>query len=256
MKILGVVPAAGRGSRLGMGRPKALIPLGSGVCVLDRICGAMRAVADDTVVVISPGFLEDPDAKQVLTRNRLSTVVQEKPSGMLNAISLTESMWKTFDAVMIIWGDQVNIRQSTLIAARATYAAAIETSGGSVCVIPTAWVENPYVQYDFTHEGDLLAIKESREGDECDTHGKSDVGTFLMSTDGLNEAIRHGQKILEPSLVTGEVNFLPLLRSLPDLGWCVSESASALPIESIGVNTAEELASARAEFLNSSSSSN
>lgn len=60
MAVVGIIPAAGSGERLGAGGPKALVPL-RGRALLDWSLAALAPVCDRVVVAVPPGHELAPD---------------------------------------------------------------------------------------------------------------------------------------------------------------------------------------------------
>src|SRR5437763_1915729 len=60
MAVVGIVPAAGTGTRLGAERPKAFVPL-AGRPLLDWSLDVLRRVCERVVVAVPPGYESGPD---------------------------------------------------------------------------------------------------------------------------------------------------------------------------------------------------
>jgi bifunctional N-acetylglucosamine-1-phosphate-uridyltransferase/glucosamine-1-phosphate-acetyltransferase GlmU-like protein len=144
--------------------------------------------------------------------------------------------------VIVIWGDQVNVSIPTLTEIK-------EVHGGreKTVVLPTVATPYPYVEYIFT-DGRLTDILESREGALCKPNGFNDVGTFILSVNGLNKAWEQYTKIAATGTRTGELNFLPFILYLSKIGWDVIQIIIEDVQESRGVNTHEDLLFAADKF--------
>jgi len=79
----------------------------------------------------------------------VSTSIQARPIGMGDAIFGASAAWTAFDAVLIVWGDQVFVSTDTL---RRALAALI--SSERQAVLPVTRMAEPYVEYHF--EGPTL----------------------------------------------------------------------------------------------------
>jgi bifunctional UDP-N-acetylglucosamine pyrophosphorylase/glucosamine-1-phosphate N-acetyltransferase len=240
LRVLCVIPAAGRGTRLGGTIPKVLVEIEAGSRILDAMVRCTQHVADKTVLVVSQQVLAHTGDPVIVDGRRVAHVIQEEPTGMLDAITTTCGEWEHYDVVVVIWGDQVNLNPWTVLGA-------IRVHGGlpDVVVVPTVNMANPYVQYDFGQGGDLLRIRETREGDTCDASGLGDVGLFVMSSQGLQARAEKYRAQAARSDVTGEVNFLPFLVYLHQNGWDCRTMRIADEGEARGVNTPADLEFAR-----------
>jgi len=238
MRICAVIPAAGRGSRLGIAQPKILAPLNAHQTVWSVLHAKLAPLVDHIHLVLSP---EGAKAFPALPP-RVSHSIQPEPTGMGDAIFGARPFWKSFDALLIVWGDQVFVSQDTL---RRTLAALI--SREHLAVLPVTRMAAPYVEYVF--EGKRLAkVLQSREGDQTNSNGFSDVGTFLLATQGLaaawndflSKAARGGQ--------TGEINFLPFLPFLSVRGWTFTPLEVVDSTEARGINTPDDLSFFRERY--------
>jgi bifunctional UDP-N-acetylglucosamine pyrophosphorylase/glucosamine-1-phosphate N-acetyltransferase len=242
-RLCAVVPAAGRGTRVGVDAPKALVPLAPGVTLWSRIRDRLRAHVDHIVLVLSPSGADvfAADHRPHEPPGSLSVCVQPAPRGMGDAVFCAEAEWRGFEDVLVVWGDQAGISEQTIRRA----AQHQRTLVAPALTVPLVETERPYVQYDFDGSGTLTRVREEREGDECDARGLADVGCFALSSTGLAEAWREHLSGPEGGRgrVTGELNFLPFLAFLAtEKRWRVHRVPVDDPDERLGINTPEELA--------------
>lgn len=235
--ICAVIPAAGRGSRLGLEVPKLLAPICAGQTVWTVLRSKLLKVAGTIHLVVAPSW--EAACSNLLAGDdqseRLSLSVQNGPRGMGDAIFGAYPYWCESERILVVWGDQVHVSSDTL----ETLVRMHDSRAGVCCTIPTVRLEQPYVQYCF--EGDqLLEIRESREGARCDPQGLSDVGTFLLDNAGLYEAWLEYSKVMTGGRITGEANFLPFLPYLARSGWRVGRTEVHDPVEARGINTRED----------------
>ncbi|HKB96155.1 MAG TPA: NTP transferase domain-containing protein, partial [Rhizomicrobium sp.] len=110
MKVCAVIPAAGRGSRLGADVPKILAPLTEHETIWSILHARLAPLVDHIHLVLSPeGARAFPPPPQ-----RVSTSIQPEPIGMGDAIFGAHAVWAKFDAMLIVWGDQVFVSSDTL----------------------------------------------------------------------------------------------------------------------------------------------
>ena len=108
-----VIPAAGRGTRLGFSRPKILYPLG-GRLILDWLLNFLVPNCASLVFVLSPeGAGEVTAALEQRIPGRFAVVIQETPTGMGDAVALALPQVRTRHAA-VVWGDQVALRRESV----------------------------------------------------------------------------------------------------------------------------------------------
>jgi bifunctional UDP-N-acetylglucosamine pyrophosphorylase/glucosamine-1-phosphate N-acetyltransferase len=239
MKICAVIPAAGRGSRLGLPGPKLLAPIHSEETVWTMLRRKLIGLVDHLHVILSPsGFT----AMQLTLEDSsdscpTSLSIQPQPTGMGDAIFCGQRVWSQAETILILWGDQVHVSRDTLRRALDLHA------GAPRClVLPLVALSHPYVEYRFDDANRLVAVRQSREGDACMPGGLGDVGTFVLSTAHLVHAWSTYRQWQCLGARTAEINFLPFLVCLARQGWEVKPLRVDDPLEARGINTAEDLA--------------
>ncbi|QFG26959.1 NTP transferase domain-containing protein [Actinomadura sp. WMMB 499] len=238
-----VIPAAGRGSRLGLGVPKILLDVADGVTVWNLLYRRIAPSVGHVHVVVSPDGAEPfrRRAAAEIDAGAVSVSVQETPTGMGDAIFGARPHWDGHAAILVVWGDQANLSASTVRRVVAAHGTAGAAGAGAGLTIPLVPMPDPYVEYELDGRR-LLRVRQSREGEECRPGGLGDVGAFCLGTDGLHAAWARYLAGAERGAVTGEVNFLPFLTHLSRAdGRDVSVVRVADPAEARGVNTRDDL---------------
>jgi bifunctional UDP-N-acetylglucosamine pyrophosphorylase / glucosamine-1-phosphate N-acetyltransferase len=241
MNLCAVIPAAGRGTRLGADRPKLLVEVAPGLSIWRVLSANVRTVADHVNVVVSPDGRKVLEAALDPDRDAdVSISIQPKPIGMGDAIFRGRDVWRNAESILVIWGDQVHVSHETL--ARA--ATAHREVRGPRLTLPVARMAQPYVEYAFDDaDGRLVRVLQSREGDACCPNGWGDVGTFLLSAAGLQSAWDDYLRPAPSGASTGEINFLPFLAFLSqEKRWPVLRIVVENADEARGINTPEDLA--------------
>jgi bifunctional UDP-N-acetylglucosamine pyrophosphorylase/glucosamine-1-phosphate N-acetyltransferase len=237
-----VIPAAGKGSRLGLNVPKILASLTSTLTVWDVLRDTLEPSIDHLHVVLSPSALPLFEAHLARTKkdpSRVSYSIQPEPLGMGDAVFRGLVQWQRFNDIFVIWGDQVFVSPTTVAQAIELQRRAPQPS----LTLPLCRQVSPYVDYVLDERGHITRIVQSREGDMCRLQGFSDVGVFLLSTAGLAEKWYGYTAAAEKGPQTGELNFLPLLAYLSSVClWNTQHFEVSDVRESRGINTPDDLA--------------
>jgi len=232
MSICAVIPAAGRGTRLGSDRPKILTPVTARDTIWSILYAKLSPLVDHIHLVLSP----DGAAQFPVRPANVTAGIQPEPVGMGDAVFRGFDIWSKFDSILIVWGDQVFVSGNTL--KRAIGALASPRMHG---VLPVTRMTAPYVEYVFDGPR-LTRVLQTREGDTTTPNGFSDVGTFLLSTPGLKTAWGGYLSAVPRGSRTGEINFLPFLPFLSAQGWTLTPLEVADATEARGINTKDDLA--------------
>lgn len=242
-----MVPAAGRGTRLGSHLPKLLSPIGGGATIWTLLSEKLLKIVEHINVIVSPEG--EPLVRSAVERSglsgRVSLSVQPDPIGMGDAIFRGFPVWSRARAIVIVWGDQAFVSANTL-----DRACTLHGGEPGTIVLPLVSLPEPYAEYVFAANGNLISVRQSREGDHCAADGYADVGVFVLSVAHLHAAWMKFSAGAARGALTGEVNFLPFLPFLSSLGWNVKRLMVADPRETCGINTPldlEELRSAIAQ---------
>jgi bifunctional UDP-N-acetylglucosamine pyrophosphorylase/glucosamine-1-phosphate N-acetyltransferase len=233
-----LIPAAGRGVRLGSDRPKILYPV-NGKPILDHLLALLNPFCIRFVFVLSPsgrGAIEK--RLEQLCPGRYNIAIQEQPTGMGDAVACGAGLVQTANT-LVIWGDQAAVRPATIETGIRIHDGIISPAA----TVPTAVRPQPYIHLERDSSGRLQRLLQAREGDAMPAEGETDSGVFLFRTESLRKSLPllsreescRGRK-------TGEVNFLPLLPLLERSGErCISVRIIGVE-ESVGINTPEEAA--------------
>jgi bifunctional N-acetylglucosamine-1-phosphate-uridyltransferase/glucosamine-1-phosphate-acetyltransferase GlmU-like protein len=228
-----VVPAAGRGTRLGASLPKVLVPV-DGRPMLQHLVMLHRPFVDRLVVVASPSGL-DAIAGALREWGMPATVAcQEEPTGMLDAILIgIAAMNATFDRAWITWGDQVAVLPATL--ERLSRA-----EPASDVALPVLERDEPYIHFERDASGRIVRVLQRREGDAMPARGENDLGLFSLSHRAAVDWLPEYARDARPGAATAERNFLPFVAWAAARGE-VATCACTDPIEAVGINTPAEL---------------
>jgi bifunctional UDP-N-acetylglucosamine pyrophosphorylase/glucosamine-1-phosphate N-acetyltransferase len=232
-----LIPAAGLGSRLGTTTPKLLVPV-AGLPMVDRVVRLYAHSVDRVVLVVHP-------SAETRVRDHVSgwsipatCLVQERPTGMLDAIMLAQDEVRRVQAaVWISWCDQVAVHARTI----RLLAETVEQHPDAPLVMPTVHRSRPYIHLARDAGGRIVRVLHRREGDDMPNVGESDMGVFALSARAYLDLLPGYARDVEIGATTGERNFLPFIPWVAARGEVITFPAFD-EMEAVGVNTPEELA--------------
>ena len=231
-----IIPAAGIGSRLGFNRPKILYPI-LGRPILDWLIDSISPVASNFVFILSPnGSIEVEPLLKKRLQDRYKIVIQEEPTGMGDAILLSETYVKTPNA-LIIWGDQATIKTKTIQVCVDQH----QKRKNATLTIPTILRSNPYIDIIRNKNGIITDVYQAREGEIENEIGENDCGIFFFKTSVLFEVLKNArQGMTGIGALTSEFNLLPILPKF-ELGEGSVFTVRISDIsETYGINTKED----------------
>ncbi len=233
MTRLLIIPAAGRGSRLGSSDPKVLTRV-AGRPMLDHLERLYRRHVSRVVVVAHPSFAAAVRSRLAAFGWTATVVEQAEPTGMLDAILLAAPavLEAAPDRVWITWCDQIAIRPETV---RRMMDLEARDPDADV-IMPTSRSAHPYTHLEFDETGRVTRFLQRREGDEMPADGQSDAGFFSLSRRAFLEDLRWFAGETAEGSGTAERNFVPFVVGRRVVTFPVT------PVEATGVNTPEELA--------------
>jgi len=241
-----VIPAAGRGTRLGFSRPKILYPLG-GRPILHWLLDFLVPNCASLVFVLSPeGAGEVTAALERRIPRRFTVAIQETPTGMGDAVALALPHVRTRHAA-VVWGDQVALRQESVETCMRLHQGPLQPS----VTCPTVLRANPYIHFDRDEAGRLVGLRQAREGDAMPVTGESDTGFFCFETTALRRLLDRLRVASDGvGTATREFNLLPVIPLAAQQEVVLTPRVMRLE-ETVGVNTSEDAAIVEA-YLGSS----
>lgn len=233
-----IVPAAGRGSRLGSELPKLLVPV-HGRPMIDWLFARYRDRVDRFLVVVSPAGAPLAERHCAGRPERIELLVQESPTGMLDAVLIPRLRVGEImpDEVWITWCDQVAVAEETA----ARLAAAMEADPRPGLAFPTLVGAEPYIHFSRDGAGSINGVLHRREGDRMPPEGEGDIGLFALTREIYLTGLPAYAAVAPRGRATGERNFLPFIPWLARQGRVCTVPATGA-MEAVGINTPDELA--------------
>jgi len=236
-----VIPAAGRGSRLGASVPKALVEV-AGRPMIGWLIALYRPWVSGVVLVAHPTTRDAIRAAVQQYDLPSEVVIQAEPTGMLDAVLLgcvAAARWSP-ERIWITWCDQIAVHPDTV-------ARLADSEGESSIALPLITRESPYIHFDRAADGRIAAVRQRREGHVMPARGDSDMGLFSLSARAAMVDLPAFAASATADAGTGERNFLPFIPVAATHGSVVTIPATD-DIEAVGVNTPEELARVEAHL--------
>ena len=229
-----VIPAAGRGSRLGYNRPKILYPV-AGRPILDWLLDSLSPNCSSIVVITS--FEGKTEIAKELDRRipgRFEIVVQKTPTGMGDAVALALPSVTT-PYVAIVWGDQASLRRESVERCLRLH----QGRSRPDVTCPTVIREHPYVHFERDAQNQIIGVRQAREGDLMPARGESDTGFFCFRTQVLERLLRELRCSSDSRKSTREFNFLPVIPLAARRGSVLTPQFMRVE-ETVGVNAKED----------------
>ena len=240
-KLSLIIPAAGRGSRLGYHKPKLLFPI-NGSSILQHLLNKFDESVREVIVVCSEDGLRLIQEEVERIENhyphlKINYKIQKTPDGMLNAIEIGAQDVQT-DDLAIIWGDQVLLQKKTIDLAISTHFK-FKDAG---LTFPTIMKDDPYIQIIRNNDNRIIRILQKREGEIHDNFGESDVGFFVFNRDCLMQIIKKikNNKNTQLGIKTGELNILPAFPMVYEMKKKIYTITATEDFESIGINNLDD----------------
>ncbi|MBS1788232.1 MAG: NTP transferase domain-containing protein [Acidobacteria bacterium] len=232
-----IIPAAGLGSRLQSDIPKVLYPV-NGRPMLHYLFDLYAPVVNRFVLVLHPATVERVREHCASLKLPVEFEVQISPTGMLDAILIPHERVRAAqpDQVWITWCDQIAVHPQTV-----RRLADVVAADDAAMAMPTIFKPEPYIHFERNEQGDIVGLRQRREGDLMPERGEGDLGLFSMFRETYLEMLPRFSKQVVVGSATRERNFLPFIPWLSTQGKRVCTFPADAEIESVGINTPAEL---------------
>ncbi len=230
-----IIPAAGRGSRLGFHQPKLLYPV-LGKPLFEWCLDRLKPYCKRFVLILAPGVdrLVRPRLEELVPGD-FSLVLQEKPLGMGHAVQQAQPVVHTPYSI-VMWVDQIALSDRTLSACLTL----AHAHPAAKLIFPTVHRAQPYIRFERDPEGRIRTVHQAREEDMPITEGENDCGIFFFRSKSLFRALTEAGEAVLLGKKTREMNLLPVIP------WLDQEPGDVITLrirqaeESMGLNTDAE----------------
>ena len=236
MKRFMIIPSAGLGSRLQSKTPKVILHV-NGKSMIEHLFSLYQHEIDLFFVVLHPSFQAEVSEFCSRFSFPIHFVTQDSPTGMLDAVLQPWEQIKLQnpDQIWITWCDQIGVHPRTV-----RKLAELARKKPDL-LFPTILRKDPYIHMVRNADGKIIDVLHRREGDSLPESGENDLGLFCLSRQTYLESLRSYAKEATRSAVTGEKNFLPFISWLSSHDALVQSFPAREEMESIGINTPEDL---------------
>ena len=231
-----IIPAAGRGSRLGFDHPKILLPV-LGRPILDWLVDLLETWCQRFVFVVSPSGRGEVEPL-VLKRlgRRATVVVQEQPTGMGDAVLLAEGAVAS-PHCCVTWGDQILLSPETVRTCLSVHQ--LQPEAG--LTMPTVIKQHPYIHFVRDAADRIVGVQQAREKEIRRQFGENDCGFFAFDRQRLFDCLRaakRGQTGL--GKVTAEFNLLQVIPRIQEVAGITRTIRIDDENETLGINTRDD----------------
>lgn len=238
-KRTAVVMAAGKGTRMKSELPKVLFPV-LGRPMVEYVIDSLEAAGIDRIILVI-GYRSELVRETLAHRKNLDYVEQTEQLGTGHAVMMAREKLENFDGpVMVVAGDCPMIQLESIEKMFAAYDSA---AAGDIpaCILGTAYKDDPAGLGRIVRNpaGDFVGIVEEKDA-STEQKGIKEVNMsyYLFHAPELLESLGH----LKTNNSQNEYYITDTPAVLIDLGRKVVALPVLKPIESLGINTVDELA--------------
>lgn len=227
-----IVPAAGKGTRLGHDAPKILFPV-HGRPILAWLLDLLVPVTAKIIIVASPSGrapIEEALARLAAPSTiAIAIAVQPEPRGMADAVLAANGAMDLAHS-LVVWGDQIGLAARTVARIVRLHAAREEAT----LTLATLLRSSPYIHVERDVDGRIVRVNEARKAPITVPVGENDCGLFAFQTRALFE-ILEAARPTEAS--APEFDLLPLFPRFERGPSTVATMRLGDASETLGINT-------------------
>ena len=182
-KITTLILAAGKGTRLGLEKPKVLTPF-AGRTALEIMYNKVKPFSERIIVV--PSAEDEKEILEHLEETRLSAevVIDSLPYGTGGSAAAALGKLQDDETVAIVWGAQIALPQQAL-----KNLISLHQKHDTDLSISTRMRKNPYIHLERDEQGIIQKILRQRWGDVMPSYGENETGFFVFKGRTLRHAL-------------------------------------------------------------------
>ncbi len=237
MRIIPIILAAGKGTRMKSALPKVLHKV-AGKPMISHVLSLVESICSEQAILVVGHGAEELSA---FLGNSVRYVVQEPQLGtghaVMQGMPLVDA---SYDGVFVVCGDTPLLTEDTLAAMKQKF-----IDEAAACIILTAQVDNPagYGRILRNAAGKIQKIVEEKDATPSEkTIAEINTGTYLFRRTALEEALQ----TLKNENAQGEYYLTDTISYLGQKGQKVESFLSADFQETLGINDQMQLAQADA----------
>lgn len=239
---LGIILAAGKGTRMNSDLPKVLCEVG-GRPMVEYVIDALEACGFDRIVLVV-GYKSELVRERFADRPHLEYAEQTEQKGTGHAVMVCESLIRDHQGpVLIVTGDSPSIQVDSL----RTLMEEFEGQGDVACLLGTLIKGDPHGLGRIVRDegGDFQGIVEEKDATpEQRQITEVNMSTYVFDCQSLLRSLGE----LNNSNAQGEYYITDCPGILKAAGQRVMALATLKPCEALSVNTVEQLAIVEAEM--------
>ena len=235
-KVTVIIPAAGKGTRLGFDKPKILYPF-LGNTALEILYQKLKPISEKIIVIGNPEGAPLINDHVLDKRIDIEVVTILNSLGTADTVLSSNEVAKSAYDVLIIWGDQVGVTQKAL-----KEIVFLHQKNQADLSMPTRLRKDPYIHLERDEKGVIKKVLRKRFNDIMPQFGENDTGVFVIKGNLLYDILN---KMKENYLKKGdfkeEFDFLNIIPKVADRNKILT-SSSIIEDTTLGFNTMEEVA--------------
>ncbi len=241
-KVTAIIPAAGKGTRLGFDKPKILYPFGD-ITALDIMYAKVAPFSDRIIFVVSGEG--EAAIREYLHRQglRAEVLVDPHPHGTGGSVAVALEALTGTESALVIWGDQIGVPPEALrniISLHHAHAADLS--------LPSRFRKKPYIHLERNERGRVVKVLRRRFNDKMPAYGENELGVFVLKGELLKSLLQEmkekyweERRILEErGEKPGEFDFLEIIPEVASRNYSILTSPFVYEGGPLGFNTLEE----------------